>query len=68
MSRRKLNQMSVGIAHEGEVTYDAANLSRRFDENVLFARQFGNAIDFCTGLALKSEVIETRFHLVLYHD
>ena len=60
--------MSVRIAHHREVTHDAANVHRRLDENVLLPRQFSDAIDFCARLALKSEMIEAGFHLILHHD
>ena len=65
---RELNQMTVRITHHGEVTYDSANIHRRLDEDVLLPRQFGDAIDFFTRLALKSEMIETRFYFILHDD
>lgn len=60
--------MSIRIAHQGEVTNDAANVDRRLDENVLLPRQFSDAIDFFARLALKSEMIEAGFYFILHHD
>ena len=59
--------MSVGIAHHCEVADHAAHINRRFNQYVLLTGEFSNAINLCSRLTLKSEVIETRFDFVL-HD
>ena len=59
--------MSVRIANGREVSNDAANLSWRFDQEVLRPRNFGDFVDFCARVALETEMINSRFHFVLYH-
>jgi hypothetical protein len=59
--------MPVGIAHHREVTDNATHINRRFNQNVLSTGEFGDAINLCTRVALKTKVIKTRFYFVL-HD
>ena len=68
LARSELNQVSVRIAHHREVAHDSAKVHWRFNENILLPRKLGNAIDFFTRLTLKTEVIETRFYLILNYD
>lgn len=60
--------MPVGVSHHRKVTYHSTGIYRRLNQNILVARLFDNPIDFCPALALKTEVIETSFHLILNYD
>ena len=60
--------MSVGIAHHREVAYHAANICRWLSQNVLLPRLVRDPINFFTRVALKPEVIETRFDFFLNND
>src|SRR5205807_2944040 len=55
----------VRIAHHREVTHNSANIDRRFNQNVLLAREFGDSIDFLARVALKAEMIEAGLNLLL---
>jgi len=59
--------MSIGIAYHCEVTHHAAGINWFLNENLLFARSFGNSIHFGARVALKAKMIETRFHFVLHN-
>ena len=68
MTCGEFNQMPIRIAHHCEVADHTTNVRRRLDENILFTRQFGDAINFCARVALKAKMIETRFYFVLHYD
>ena len=60
--------MSIGIAHHRKVTDDTANVHRWLNQNILFARQLSNSINFFATVALKPEVIEPGLNFVLYNN
>src|SRR6185295_18242016 len=43
LTRRKLHDVAIRIAHHGEVTHDTTNIYRRFNQNVLLTSDFGEA-------------------------
>ena len=64
---RKLNHVPIRITHRGEITDHATDLSWRFDQDVPGAGEFGDSINLCARVTLKSEMIQQRFHLVLHN-
>lgn len=67
MPERELNQMPVRIANGREVSNHSANICRRIDQDILFLRGPGNSVNLFARIALKAEVIQTRFNFVLHY-
>jgi len=66
----KFNQVTIRISHHRKVTYHAANIHGRLNQNILLPRFLSDAIDFFGAVTLKAEVIETGFDFILndYQD
>lgn len=61
----KLDDVSIGVPHHSKVAHYPADILRRFNQNVLLPRLFGNAIYLGAAVTLKPEVIQTGFHFFL---
>ncbi len=64
----KLNDVPVGISHHCEITNNPAGVDRFLHQDILAARLFDEAVDFGARVALKSKMIESRFHFVLNNN
>jgi hypothetical protein len=62
----KLNDMTIRITHGSEVS-DHATTSVAAQQDVPGASEFGDAINLCARVHLKSEMIQQCFHLVLHN-
>jgi len=68
LAESELDHVPVRITHGGEIPYDAPDIGGWFDQDVLFAGERGDPIDFITGITLEAEMIEARFDLFLHYD
>lgn len=67
LPERKFNDVPIRIAHRGEVSDHATDISWRFNQNTAGSCEFCDSIDLCARIALKSEMIQQRFHFVLHN-